>query len=125
MTGHELGEEISTPDEIGAYLKALAAAADELLARAPELPQALELRGRAALALGEPARALAVFTQLIEKLPNRAAGYALRASAYEANSNAPSAVREYSSSPRLSNRTMVDFDEPTGQCRRMTRFSVP
>ncbi len=74
---------------------ALAAAADELLARAPELPQALELRGRAALALGEPARALAAFSGLIEKLPNRAAGYALRASAYEAAGNAPAAMRDY------------------------------
>jgi tetratricopeptide (TPR) repeat protein len=74
---------------------ALAAAADELLARAPELPQALELRGRAALALGEPAQARSVFTWLIEKLPNRATGYALRASAHEAAGDAPSAVRDY------------------------------
>jgi hypothetical protein len=27
--------------------------------------------------------------------------------------------------PFLSRRAMVDFDEPTGPCRRMTRFSGP
>lgn len=73
----------------------LAAAADELLARSPDQPQALELRGRAALALGEPARAAGYFTRLIEKIPHRAAGYALRASAHEAAGHAASAASDY------------------------------
>ena len=37
----------------------------------------------------------------------------------------PSSVREYSSRPALISRAIVDFDEPTGPCSRMMRFSVP
>ena len=37
----------------------------------------------------------------------------------------PFGVREYSSSPRLISRAMVDFELPTGPCSRITRRSVP
>lgn len=69
--------------------------ADELLALAPHLPQALELRGRALLALGEPLRAMDDFARLVEKHPHRAAGYVLRASAHAAVGDPTAAVRDY------------------------------
>jgi serine/threonine-protein kinase len=71
----------------------LVAAADELLDLSPGLASALELRGRAKLALGESA--VDDFTQLIAKLPRRATGYALRAAAHEAAGDPAAAVRDY------------------------------
>ncbi len=55
VTGHELGEEISTPDEIGAYLVALAAAAPER-ARVVEYARSEEGRPLRVLVLGSPER---------------------------------------------------------------------
>ena len=55
VTGHELGEEISTPDEIGAYLKALAAAAPDR-ARVVEYARSEEGRPLSVLVLASPER---------------------------------------------------------------------
>ena len=55
VTGHELGEEISTPDEIGAYLAALAAAAPDR-ARVVEYARSEEGRPLRVLVLGSPER---------------------------------------------------------------------
>ena len=55
VTGHELGEEISSPDEIGAYLDALAAAAPDR-ARVVEYARSEEGRPLRVLVLGSPER---------------------------------------------------------------------
>ena len=55
VTGHELGEEISSPDEIGAYLAALAAAAPDR-ARVVEYARSEEGRPLRVLVLGSPER---------------------------------------------------------------------
>jgi len=55
VTGHELGEEISTPEEIGAYLTALAAAAPDR-ARVVEYARSEEGRPLRVLVLGSPER---------------------------------------------------------------------
>ena len=55
VTDHELGEEISSPDEIGAYLKALAAAAPDR-ARVVEYARSEEGRPLRVLVLGSPER---------------------------------------------------------------------
>jgi len=55
VTGHEVGEEISTPEEIGAYLTALAAAAPDR-ARVVEYARSEEGRPLRVLVLGSPER---------------------------------------------------------------------
>ena len=55
VTGHELGEEISSPDQIGAYLIALAAAAPDR-ARVVEYARSEEGRPLRVLVLGSPER---------------------------------------------------------------------
>jgi hypothetical protein len=55
VTGHELGEEISSPDQIGAYLEALAAAAPDR-ARVVEYARSEEGRPLRVLVLGSPER---------------------------------------------------------------------
>jgi hypothetical protein len=55
VTGHELGEAISTPEEIGAYLQALAAAAPDR-ARVVEYAKSEEGRPLRVLVLGSPER---------------------------------------------------------------------
>jgi tetratricopeptide (TPR) repeat protein len=69
--------------------------AHELLAKHPHFVQLHDYRGRAALALGGTAAALADFTVLVEKLPRRAIGYTLRGQAYEQANDYSSAVQNY------------------------------
>lgn len=72
---------------------AVVAATDELLAAGVE--QVREVRGRARLALGEPAAALADFDAVVRRHPRRAGGYFLRGTAHERAGDAAAAVRDY------------------------------
>jgi tetratricopeptide (TPR) repeat protein len=71
----------------------LVAAADELLA-VSNLSPALELRGRAKLALGDAAHAIRDFTELAMRDPRRPAAFILRAAAHEAAGDYPNAVAD-------------------------------
>lgn len=79
---HDLGE-----------WSALVAAADELLAIA-NLAPALELRGRAKLALGDTSGAVDDFTMLANRDARRPTAYVLRAAAHEAAGNFAAAVTD-------------------------------
>ncbi|QEL14724.1 tetratricopeptide repeat protein [Limnoglobus roseus] len=74
---------------------AVIAAADELLARSPTMEQVLERRGRAYLAMGRPADAIADFDAIVQKRPRRMMGYFLRGTALEAAGDEAAAVRDF------------------------------
>jgi tetratricopeptide (TPR) repeat protein len=69
-------------------------AADELFAKI-DLAQALEFRGRAKLALGDPAGAVDDFTLLATRDARRPTALVLRAAAHEAAGNFSAAVADY------------------------------
>ncbi len=74
---------------------AVIVAADELLATSPNQEQVREYRGRANLALGRTADAVADFDELIRVRPRRMMGYFLRGTAHEATGDEAMAVHDY------------------------------